>query len=213
MVLLVSMVSDPRVHALGKGSDTLIGTVHYARTGDYVGVDLCLTYFIANPFHRPQDPEAPRKGSLDRAIHAIAIVGKSPHELDEVYLVAPLSNHWPDRTHKVPASEYVIGGTGEIHTGAPYKIRREKIRIAHDGGQKVLKPGALEKLRATMLENEASAPLPSARHQEQPARESPVVAQSQCACGGSQRGRRFGGRSSYGRNTMKYRIGAHFGNF
>jgi hypothetical protein len=141
-------------------------------------------------------------------------VGKSPHELDEIYLVAPLSNHWPDRTHKVPASEYVIGGTGDIHTGAPYKIRREKIRIAHDGGQKVLKPGALDKLRATMLENEASAPLPSARHQEQPAQESPVVAQSQCACsGGSQRGRRSGGRSSYGRNAMKYRIGAHFGNF
>ena len=215
MVLHVSMLSDPRMHALGKDTDTLIGTVHYARTGDYVSANPCLPYLIADPFFRPQDPEAPRKGSLDRAIHAIAIVGKSPHELDDIYFVAPLSNHWPDGTYKVPASEYVIGGTGKIHTGIPYKIRREKIRIAHDGGQKVLKPGALDKLRATMLENEANAPLPSVRHQEQqqPPQESPVVAQSQCVCGGStQRGRRSGGRSSYGRNTMKYRIGAHFGN-
>ena len=138
-------------------------------------------------------------------------MGKLPHELDEIYFVAPLSNHWPDRTHKVPANEYIIGGTGEIHTGVPYKIRREKIRIAHDGGQKVLKPGALDKLWATILENEAIAPLPSARHQEQPAQENP--SQSQCVYGGSQRGRRSGGRSSYGRNTMKYRIGTHFGNF
>lgn len=104
-----------------------------------------------------------------------------------------------------------MGGTGEIHTGVPYRIRKEKIRIAHDGGQKVLKPGALEKLRTIMLENEASAPMPGV--QQQPAQERPIDAQSQCICGGSQRGRRFGGRGSRGRNTMKYRIGAHFGNF
>ncbi|KAF8699465.1 hypothetical protein AX14_000926 [Amanita brunnescens Koide BX004] len=192
MALLVTMLSELRLHDFGKDTDTLIGTVHYARTGDY-------------------DPEAPRKGSLDRAIHAIAIVGKSSHESDEIYFVAPLSNHWPDKAHKVPAGEYVMGGTGEIHTGVPYRIRKEKIRIAHDGGQKVLKPGALEKLRTIMLENEASAPMPGV--QQQPAQERPIDAQSQCICGGSQRGRRFGGRGSRGRNTMKYRIGAHFGNF
>jgi len=106
---------------------------------------------IANFSLRQQDPEAPRKGSLDRAIHAIAIVGKST-ESGEIYLVAPLSNHWPDRTHKVPAHEYVIGGTGEIHAGVPYRIRKDKIRIARDGGQKMLKPGALEKLLAGMQE-------------------------------------------------------------
>jgi hypothetical protein len=167
-------------------------------------------YLIVNFSLCQQDPEAPRKGSLDRAIHAIAIVGKST-ESDEIYLVAPLSNHWPDRTNKVPACEYVIGGTGEIHAGAPYKIRKDKIRIAHDGGQKTLKPGALEKLLSRMQENECSgAPLlqREQQQQQQPAQERHDGTQSQ-HCGGSQRGRRFGSRNYRGRNTTHYRIAAH----
>ena len=39
IILLVSMLSDARKHALCKNTDTLIGTVHYARTGDYVSAD------------------------------------------------------------------------------------------------------------------------------------------------------------------------------
>lgn len=102
----------------------------------------------------------------------------------------------------------MIGGTGEIHAGVPYKIRKDKIRIAHDGGQKVLKPGALEKLLTRMQENEASgAPLLQRQQQEQqPAQERRDGTQSQRDCGGStQRGR----RNYRGRNTTHYRIAAH----
>lgn len=42
MALLVTMLSELRLHDFGKDTDTLIGTVHYARTGDYVSTDLCL---------------------------------------------------------------------------------------------------------------------------------------------------------------------------
>jgi hypothetical protein len=128
-----------------------------------------------------------RKGSLKRAIHAIIIVGKS-NESGEIYLVAPFSSHWPDRTHKVPASEYVIGGTGEIHAGVPYRIRKDRIRITHDGGRKMLKPGALEKLLARIKENEFSSP-----PMQRPAQERR-----------NQPGRRFGARTNYrGRNTAQ----------
>ena len=154
-----------------------------------------LIYLIANFSLRQQDPEAPRaqRASLNRAIHAIIIVGKST-ESSEIYLVAPCSNHWPDRTHKVPASEYVIGGTGEIHAGVPYRIRKDKIRITHDGGRRMLKLGALEKLLARIQENESSSP--------------PVQrpAQERRDGGSFQRRRRFGGRTNHReRNTAYYR--------
>ncbi|KAF8329210.1 hypothetical protein F5887DRAFT_119565 [Amanita rubescens] len=159
-------------------NDTLIGTVHYARTGDY-------------------DPGVPRsrKGYLNlRAIHAIIIVGKST-ESGEIFLVAPFSSHWPDRTHKVPASEYVIGGTGEIHAGVPYRIHKDKIRTPHDGGRKMLKPGALERLLARIQENKFSSP-PLQR-----------PAQERRDGGSSQPGRRFGCPTNYrGRNTAHCRI-------
>ena len=140
-----------------------------------------------------------RKGSLKRAIHAIIIVGKS-NESGEIYLVAPFSSHWPDRTHKVPASEYVIGGTGEIHAGVPYRIRKDRIRITHDGGRKMLKPGALEKLLARMQENEASG-APLSQRQWQPAQERRDGTLSQRDPG---RGHRFGGRNYRGPNMTHY---------
>jgi len=158
-------------------NDTLIGTIQYARTGDY----------------DPLEGYLKRKGSLKRAVHAIIIVGKST-ESGEIYLVAPFSSHWPDKTHKVPASEYVVGGTGEIHAGVPYRIRKDKIRITRDGGRKMLKPGALEKLLARIKENElGGSPL------QRPAQERRDGS-------GSQPGRRFGSRTNYrGRNTAHYR--------
>ncbi|KAK2463798.1 hypothetical protein APHAL10511_004196 [Amanita phalloides] len=135
MSVFVTVCSDTRMRELDQVRDALIGTIQYARTRDY-------------------DPDAPRRGSLNRAIHAIAIVGKAS---DGIYLVAPLSNNWPDTTHKASAGEFVDGTTGEIHVGAPYKIHKHKIRLAHDGGHKSLKPGALERLRAKM-QNAASFP-------------------------------------------------------
>jgi len=170
-------------------NDSLIGTIHYSRTGDY-------------------DPDMFWRGrSLKRAVHAIIIVGKST-ESDEIYLVAPFSNHWPDRTHKVPVSEYVIGGTGELHAGVPYRILKDNIRIAYDGGRKVLKPGALEKLLAKIEENKSSDALLLERRWW-PAQERIDGAQSQRDShgGGSQRGHRFGGRANRHRqNSPHYRI-------
>jgi len=173
-------LSNCHINGSDYDNDTLVGTIHYARTGDY-------------------DPEVPRgqKDSLHRAIHVIVIVGKLT-ESGEIYLVAPISNRWPDRTHKVPASEYVIGGMGEIHAGVPYRIRKDKIRITHDGGRKMLKLGALEKLLARIQENESSS-----RPLQRPVQER--------RDGGScQRRRRFGGHTNYrGRNTAHYRITVH----
>ncbi|KAK2464150.1 hypothetical protein APHAL10511_003843 [Amanita phalloides] len=164
MTVLVTSCSNAYVRELGHVPDALIGTVHYARTGDYVGYTSMIRFVYLT--FSPQDPAAPRRGSLNRAIHAIAIVGKAS-EPGDIYLVAPLSNNWPDTTHKVPASEFVVGGTGEIHVGVPYKIHKSKIRPAHDGGQKSLKPGALERLQVKMQENGASSPPQDNRQKEE----------------------------------------------
>ena len=97
----------------------------------------------------------------------------------------------------MPASEYVIGGTGEIHAGVPYRISKDKIRITHDGGRRMLKLGALEKLLARIQENESSCP---------PLRR---PAQERRDGGNFQRRRRFGGRTNHchrERNTAHYRM-------